>query len=100
MPRVLLIGLGRWGRALAVRYTEQPAGLPVGVPEEADWAHSVYHLYVIRTARRDLLRAFLRERGIEAEALVGEILSLPIFPDLDEASVDTATEAIRTFFAG
>ncbi len=110
-------------RALAARYAERLAGLPVALPEEADWAHSVYHLYVIRTERRDPLRAFLRDRGIETgihypipchrqpalrhlpsvslprtEALVGEILSLPIFPDLDEASLDAVAEAIREFF--
>lgn len=110
--------------ALAARYAEQLAGLPVAVPREADWAQAVYHLYVIRTERRDPLRAFLRDRGIETgihypipchrqpalrhlppvslprtEALVGEILSLPIFPDLDDASLDAVAEAIREFFA-
>ena len=111
-------------RGLAARYAERLADLPVRVPSEADWAHSVYHLYVIRTGRRDSLRAHLREQGIETgihypipchrqpavsdlravalprtDALVGEILSLPIFPDLDEASVDQVTKAIRDFFA-
>jgi dTDP-4-amino-4,6-dideoxygalactose transaminase len=32
--------------------------------------------------------------------VVGEILSLPIFPDLDGSSVDTVAGAIRDFFAG
>lgn len=53
-------------RALAARYAERLRDLPIAVPREADWAQSVYHLYVIRTARRDALRTFLRERGIEA----------------------------------
>ncbi len=109
-------------RSLAARYSRQLKDLPLTVPGEADWAQSVYHLYVIRTARRDSLRAFLRERGIETglhypipchrqpalrhlppvtlartEAIVSEILSLPIFPDLDETSVDTVAAAIREF---
>ncbi len=96
--------------------------VPSPSPHEADWAQSVYHLYVIRTPRRDSLKAFLRDRGIETgihyplpchrqpavshlppvtlprtEALVGEILSLPIFPDLDDASVDTVVRSIREF---
>jgi dTDP-4-amino-4,6-dideoxygalactose transaminase len=29
---------------------------------------------------------------------VGEILSLPMFPDLDDASVDTVVKSIREFF--
>lgn len=77
---------------------------------------------MIRTHERDALRAFLREQGIETgihspipchrqpalrhlppvslprtEAIVGEILSLPIFPDLDDASVDDVADAIREF---
>ena len=124
--RVLLKQLDRGNarrRALAARYTERLAGLPVRVPREADWAQSVYHLYVIRTSRRDSLRGFLRDREIETgihypipchhqpalchfpqvtlpqtEALVGEILSLPMFPDLDGASVDTVATAVKEFF--
>ncbi len=109
-------------RALASRYTSRLAGLPVVLPGEADWAEAVYHLYVIRSARRDALRAFLRERGVatgihypvpchrqpavrdlppvtlpRTERLVDEILSLPMFPDLDEASVDRVAAAVREF---
>jgi dTDP-4-amino-4,6-dideoxygalactose transaminase len=111
-------------RALATRYARALGQLPVILPCEAAWAESVYHLYVIRTSRRDALRAFLSDRGIETgihypipchrqpavqhlppaslprtEVVVGQILSLPIFPDLAEASVDAVAVAIREFFA-
>ena len=35
------------------------------LPERKAWAHQVYHLFVIRTERRDELKAFLNEQGIE-----------------------------------
>ncbi len=110
-------------RALAARYARELRALPIAVPHEADWAQAVYHLYVIQTPRRDSLRTFLRDQGIETgihyplpchrqpamshlpsvtlprtEALVGEILSLPMFPDLDDTSVDTVIRSIREFF--
>jgi dTDP-4-amino-4,6-dideoxygalactose transaminase len=111
-------------RAVAARYAGALGQLPLILPSDAEWAESVYHLYVIRTSRRDALRAFLADRGIETgihypipchhqpavrhlppvslpqtERVVREILSLPIFPDLDDASVDAVAAAIREFFA-
>jgi dTDP-4-amino-4,6-dideoxygalactose transaminase len=111
-------------RAIAARYALTLGQLPVTLPYDAEWAESVYHLYVIRTSRRDALRAFLADRAIQTgihypipchhqpalqhlppvrlprtEVAVGEILSLPIFPDLDEVSVDAVAAAIREFFA-
>jgi dTDP-4-amino-4,6-dideoxygalactose transaminase len=111
-------------RAIATRYARALAQLPISLPGDAAGSESVYHLYVIRTSRRDALRAFLLDRGIETgihypipchhqpalqhlppvslprtEVVVGEILSLPIFPDLDDASVDAVAAAIKAFFA-
>ncbi|MEL6402833.1 MAG: DegT/DnrJ/EryC1/StrS family aminotransferase [Chloroflexota bacterium] len=50
-------------RSLAQKYNEalQHVVLPI---EQAN-AHHVYHLYVVRTPRRDALRDFLAERGIQ-----------------------------------
>jgi dTDP-4-amino-4,6-dideoxygalactose transaminase len=120
--RRLESGNGR-RRALAQRYSARLRGLPMALPLEASWARSVYHLYVVRTPRRDALRAFLRERGIETgvhypipchrqpavrhlaspplprtEALADEILSLPMFPDLGEAGVDYVADSIWEFY--
>jgi len=51
-------------RGLAKAYGEQLAGLPLALPRVAHQDH-VFHLYVVRTPRRDELRGFLQERGIE-----------------------------------
>jgi len=91
-----------------------------------DSKHS-YHLYVIRAKRRDELAAFLKEQGIEtavhypvalpnlpaykylgyspsdfpvASRLQGEILSLPMYPELSEACVAYVAEKIKSFYTG
>ncbi len=85
----------------------------------------VYNQYTIRAERRDALRAFLTERGIGSgvyypvplhlqqcfaslgygpgdlpvtESLCGEVLSLPIFPELGEDQVARVADAIRAFY--
>lgn len=110
-------------RALAARYRAGLAGLPLELPTEAAGARHVYHLYVIRTPRRDALAAFLKARGIATgihypipshkqpavesfhppalpvtERIVGEILSLPISAGHTEAEVDEVVAAVREFF--
>jgi dTDP-4-amino-4,6-dideoxygalactose transaminase len=110
-------------RALAARYARGLAGLPVTVPTEREHGRHVYHLYVIRTERRDALASFLRERGIQTgihypvpthrqpavehlsppslprtERLVQEILTLPMSPNHSEAEVDEVVAALHAFF--
>lgn len=65
--RVKLKYLDSWNqarRAHAKRYTLLLAGSGVITPTEADYADSVYHLYVVRAKERDELQAYLKERGI------------------------------------
>jgi dTDP-4-amino-4,6-dideoxygalactose transaminase len=106
--------LERWvglRRQQADRYRELLAGLPVELPAEAPWARHGYHLFVVRVAERDRVRAELIAAGIEAgvhypvpihlqpahtglvkvpaalpnaERLAGEILSLPVYPQLTD----------------
>jgi dTDP-4-amino-4,6-dideoxygalactose transaminase len=110
-------------RALAARYRAGLAGLPLTLPAEAPGARHVYHLYVVRSAERDRLAAFLRERGIatgihypvpshrqpavelgdppvlpHTERLVGEILSLPISAGHTEDEIDAVIAAIKEFY--
>jgi dTDP-4-amino-4,6-dideoxygalactose transaminase len=86
----------------------------------------VWHLYVVRTRRREALGSFLAAKGIATgrhypeplhlspafahlgysegafpvtEALAGELISLPIFPGITEQQMTHVTEAIRAFFA-
>lgn len=110
-------------RAHARRYRERLQGLPLALPPESP--DSVWHLYVIRTPKRDALREHLQKAGIEtgvhyplplhlqppfaryggrrgqfpsAERAAAEVLSLPMYPELGEEGVDRVTSAVRTFF--
>jgi dTDP-4-amino-4,6-dideoxygalactose transaminase len=112
-------------RKNAGRYSELLGGLRgVGLPfEDVDTA-SVYYCYVIRSERRDQLRRWLQARGVEteihypvpihlqrsyrhlgysrgsfpvAEKLAGQVLSLPIFPELTEDEIEHVAESIEKF---
>ena len=110
-------------RTLAERYRAGLAGLPLTLPTESALARHVYHLYVVRTDRRDALAEWLKVRGIatgvhypvpshrqpavaelgppalpRTERLVGEILSLPMSAGHTEAEVDEVIAAVRAFF--
>ena len=112
-------------RALAARYQAGLASLPLTLPTERPGARHVYHLYVVRTPRRDELAKFLKEREIatgihypvashqqpaiehlsppplpHTERIVNEILSLPISAGHTEAEVDEVIAAVRAFFGG
>jgi len=96
------------------------------LPRELPGARHVWHQYVIRAPRRDALREFLAARGIgseiyyplplhqqealkglgyaagdfpEAERAAGEVLALPIFPELREDEQQTVVAAIAEFFS-
>lgn len=128
--RVKLRHLDRWianRRRWAALYDELLAGLPVTIPAIAPENTHVYYLYTIRAERRDALMAYLTEQGIGtqiiypalvpfqaayeslgyrrgqfpvAEAAAGEILCLPIFPELTEDEVRSIAAAVRTFYRG
>jgi perosamine synthetase len=102
-------------RAIAAQYSEAFAGLPITLP---DAAGHVYFRYVVATADRDKLEAFLREHGVEAKRPVyrplhhyfggdfpgadrahNECLSLPIYPTLTAAGVARVIELVRRYFA-
>jgi len=105
--RVKLRHLDDWNakrRAAAARYNELLSG--VVVPYEPDWSKAVYHLYIVRVANREALQKKLADAGIATalhypvplhiqnaynlgnggfpitEKAAAEILSLPMFPQL------------------
>jgi dTDP-4-amino-4,6-dideoxygalactose transaminase len=94
------------------------------LPHTRPKAQHVFHQYVIRVNRRDALKAFLRERGIESEVYypkglhqqpalarlgyatgdfpeseraANEVLALPIFPQLTYQEQKTVVSAIADF---
>ncbi len=120
--RVKLPHLRGWNearRAHAQRYGELLRG--VTVPQEMAERCHVYHLYVVRVARRDAVRAQLRARGIGSaihypcavhqqpayraltppgglpvtERAVAEILSLPMYPELRQDQIETVAAQIN-----
>jgi len=126
--RVKLGHLADWTEArrrVAARYTAGLGGLPIALPPELPGTRHVYHQYTIRTERRDALAQHLagasigttchypqpipgqplfRELGYDAGALPAacaaarEVLSLPCFPELTDAEVDTVVASIQAFF--
>jgi dTDP-4-amino-4,6-dideoxygalactose transaminase len=111
-------------RNIAERYLERLAGIPdLVLPhfEGADY-HDTYQNYVIRSARRDALAAFLKDRGVETlihwpkpvwehralrlgdwhlpetAAICREVLSLPMSAETTEEQVGYVAECIREFF--
>lgn len=113
-------------RHLAHMYTEALKDITeLKTPPEFEDRKSVYHRYVIRTPRRDELMAFLMKAGIEtgvqyptplhkqqawinegygdvelpvAEKICAEVLSLPLFPELQEEEVQYVVNKVREFF--
>ena len=108
-------------RAIAATYREDLAGAPVTIPPELDAGH-VYHLFAVRSARRDALRTYLHDLGIGtlvhyptplprqpafsrftpaecqvADAVCREVLSLPLYPELANESIDRVCDALKRF---
>ena len=113
-------------RQNAIFYNRRLADL-ITVPEEGPGRRCVYHTYIIRTPHRDELQKYLEEKGIEtmihypipihlqacarelgygpgdfpnAERQAGEILSLPIYPELNEEELQYIVRIIEEFFNG
>lgn len=111
--------------ALASRYRDllagsEFAGTGLKLTATAPLARNVYHLFVVRVARRDSVRAGLTRRGIQtgvhypvpchghpplrgfaqrplpvAEQAASELLSLPMFPHMTDCQVDYVCESLH-----
>jgi len=113
-------------QAIAAQYYELLQGvgdliLPLVAPE----ATHVYHLFVIRTSKRDSLQTYLQQNGIStlihypipvhlqgayqslgykngsfplAEMIASTCLSLPIWPGMSNIEVEMVVQKIRSFY--
>ena len=110
--------------ALSAQYSEALKATSLTLPETNPDAQHVYHLYVVRTARRQELIAHLKAFDIHpgihfpvpvhrqaaydgrtrtassmmvTEALAKDVLSLPIYPELEPGLVAEVVRAIAAF---
>lgn len=105
-------------RALGAAYRAALAGTSVRVPRELDAGH-VYHLFPVRTPRRDAFMRHLDQQGIgsivhypiplpkqgafrtatgatpNADRITAEVCSLPLHPALTDADQAAVVDAVR-----
>jgi len=94
------------------------------IPYEPEWSKGIYHLYVVRTADREALMQHLKAAGIQTglhypvplhqqkcyaewgykmgsfpvtERIAAEILSLPMFPGINDAQQERVVQTIESF---
>ena len=111
-------------RKIAAYYNKRLSGVVI-TPHEMPWATAVYHMYVIRSERRDALAKYLKERGVDTgihypvpnhkqpaitqmykdlprlpktEKFVNEILSLPIHGEMSIEDADAVCNCIAEFY--
>jgi dTDP-4-amino-4,6-dideoxygalactose transaminase len=110
---------------IARRYAEAFSALQGITPAPMDMdKRSVYHRYVIRSSRRDALMKYLQDQGIGvgiqypiplhhqdawremgygdyhlpiAERVAQEILSIPMYPELQEAEIEYVISKVKEF---
>ncbi|HOX38882.1 MAG TPA: DegT/DnrJ/EryC1/StrS family aminotransferase [Candidatus Brocadiia bacterium] len=123
--RVKLRRLNEWNerrREIAERYRAAFREAPIKCIETLSDREHAWHLFVVRTPERDRLRNHLENRGIgtqihypipvhlqpafadlgfragsfpTCERFCGEILSLPLFPELEESEIRQVIDAVN-----
>jgi dTDP-4-amino-4,6-dideoxygalactose transaminase len=111
-------------RHIAALYTDRLAATRLALPQVCPGADHVFHQYAICLDTRDDLRAHLRQAGIgtlihypmpvhlqpayrgrvpvvtslfHSERVAGQILSLPIYPQLSNGQVEHVVASVRHF---
>ena len=125
---VKLKHLEKWTRErqrVAARYAELLKDTPLQLPTVTAGNESAWHLYTVRSPRRDELKKHLDANGIGnavhypmplhlqkvyanlgykpgdfpvAEKASREVLSLPMFPELTEAQIQRVAAVVQEFF--
>lgn len=112
-------------RRIARMYRERLVQLPLQFQDWDGLEEHVFHLFVVRTHKRDQLLDYLQSKGVDAvirypvpihlqpvfshcgwrkgqfpvaEMLARELLCLPIRPNLTESEVDYVSDTVRSFF--
>lgn len=112
-------------RKRAELYTARLQPMGIQCPVEEEPKRHVYHLYVIRARERGGLQTFLKEEGVETlvhypvpihlqgayqslgykkgdlpatERCSEEILSLPLYPEMDESDVEEVSARMILFY--
>jgi dTDP-4-amino-4,6-dideoxygalactose transaminase len=123
--RIKLRHLDEWNQrrsALAKRLSEDLAELELTLPVVPDYADPVWHLFVVRSAKRDQLLKDLENSGVAtqihypipphmqqaysglgfkegafpiSELIHSQVLSLPMGPHLDECQIDRVVNSVR-----
>ena len=123
--RVKLAHLDDWNArrsAIAARYQQNLVGCGLTLPFVPNWAEPVWHLYEVQHSQRDRLSEMLNAAGVGtlihypipphrqqafstsgwvkgdfpiAEAIAGNVLSLPIGPHLKDNQVEIVIEEIQ-----
>ncbi len=126
--KVKLPHLDDWNasrRRAAATYSDLLRDLPMVTPLTPPYAEHIFHLYVVRVHNREALMEHLKSKGIASglhypipihvqpaytelgykagdfpitEAYAETILSLPMYPELDDDKVAYVVDAIRDFF--
>src|SRR5579859_1457178 len=127
--RVKLRHLDAWTNARrthAALYNQLLSESPAISPREQTYAHHVYHIYAIRSREREQLQESLRTAGIqtgihypipvhlqpaysdlgyhagdfpETERAAAEVLSLPMFAELDGTQIHQVVDSVMTHYA-
>jgi len=125
--RVKLKKLDEWNairREHAALYDQLLAGGPVVTPAEMEYGKHCYHIYAIRSTRREGLRQFLRQNGVGAlvhypvpvhlqegyrdlglgegslpvtEQVAAEVLTLPVAPEVTEEQIRQVCDLVDEF---
>ncbi|WP_028776627.1 DegT/DnrJ/EryC1/StrS family aminotransferase [Shimazuella kribbensis] len=126
--RIKLRHLDDWNNARAEKaeyYNKKLAELPIVTPHHAENRKHIYHLYNVQTEDREGLMAHLKENGIasgiyyplplhlqevykelgykegdlpNAETISQKIFALPLYPELEEETIDHIVQVVRNYF--
>ena len=123
-----LTKLDEWNlkrKEISDMYSKGLKGLPIILPSAAPENKHVFHLYVIRVKQREKFMKFISDEGVGTiihypipihlqpaykylnykkgflpvtEKVSEEIVSLPIYPDLEDGEVEYVIKSIKKFF--